>query len=300
MEKITKKFKENPTDSIILFIIICNYFGLLFITNGSVIGVILSIIFSLIIGIGCWYVKEKLIENKNINFKNKLINKFTFLWVSFIIIGLLNYVIISHIFNINFTYKGKIQKNVLEKLNSVQIYSDELKKRGNDDIYNYWANLKNEVKIKNPSLSPTQTNDLANRGTEPIRSKFLTKSNKIDSIIRLQNLKFKIIFIEWQVTDLMKNYNELIKYNEENYTSINLQLKDLPLDKSPLKEPLNDKTLPLNNPFKLNALLSKDLIVYLIPFLLVLIIHLIVLIPYFKIHKQFYQEGKEPSGAKNI
>ena len=297
MEKITKHFKERITDLIILFIVICNYFGLLFIFNGSIIGVVLSLIFSLLIGVSCWYVKEKLIENKNINFKNKLINKFILLWVSFIIIGLFNYVIISHIYNINFTYKEKIQKNVSEKLSSVQAYSDELKIRGNDDIYNYWAKLKEEAKTQHPSLSPTQTNDIANSGTDPIRTQFISNCSKIENTIKSTNLKFRKVFNEWHVTDLMKNYNDLIEYSKENYKNINLQLNDLPFDKSPLKETLNINNLPLNNPFQLNAMLSEGLNSYLIPFLLILITHLIVLAPYFKTPTEETNGGKEPEGA---
>lgn len=300
MEKINKLFKGRITDLSILFIIICNYFGLLFIINSSsyIIGVILSLIFSVLIGIGCRYVKEKLIENKNINFKNKLINKFTFLWVSFIIIGLLNYIVISHIYNINFTYKAQIQKDVNDKLSSFDKFSSELNQRLIDDF----QNLNETIKRKKVGLgySISDSYKLADSYTKIPREQANEEFRRNDSIIYSKKILFRKVFKEWQVTDLMKNYNDLVNYNEQNYKTINLQLKNLPLDKSPLKEPLNNNNLPLNNPFKLNAALSHGLNGYLIPILLIFITHLIVLVPYFKIHKQYYHKGNEPIGAKVI
>ena len=298
MKKIANHFKENISDLIILFIVICNYFGLLFIFNGSIIGIILSLIFSIVIGVFCWFIKEKLIENKNINFKNKLINKFNLLWLIFIFIGLLNYLIISHIYNINFNYKVQIQKNVTEKLSSVQAYSNELNKRIVIDYQNLHNTIKqNKIKL---NFSLNESNSLADNLTSAPRQQALNEWNKNDSIIKYNNLMFGKVFKDWQVTELVNNYNELIKYNDLNYNKINLLLSNLPIDKSALKEPNNKSKIPLNNPFKLNLLLSDGLSDYLIPFLIILITHLIVLIPYFKIHKQFYHEGKEPKGAKII
>jgi hypothetical protein len=297
MEKITKHFKERITDLSILFIVICNYFGLLFIINSSsyIIGVVLSLIFSLLIGVSCWYVKEKLIENKNINFKNKLINKFILLWVSFIIIGLFNYVIISHIYNINFTYKEIIQKNVSEKLSSVQAYSDELNRRIEVDYQNQHAKIK-ETK-RQLGFTIAQSNEMAINITSPSRNIASNNQIRINKNIKSKTTNFEKVFKEWHVTDLMKNYNDLIKYNQDNYNDINGELNKLPIDRSRLTEPFNKNILPLNKPFQFNVMLSEGLNSYLIPFLLILITHLIVLVPYFKTPTEETSGGKEPEGA---
>ena len=293
MEKIIMYFKEKFTDLIIFFIVICNYFGLLFITKFPIIGLLLSII----IGVSCWYIKENLIMNKNINFKNKLVNKFTIFWAIFISIGVLNFIIISHIYNINYTYKKQIIKDVNDKLNAVQGYSNELKQR----IDTYYMDL--YVKEKNHHMklgySRNESNKIASNKTNPPKEKALKDWEESDSIIKEKNLMYSKVFKEWQVTDLMKNYEEIIIYNKNNYNIIiNIKLNNLPPGNSNSHKPLQNSELNFNNPFLLYKELSGALINFLVPLLLVILFHLILLIPYFKVHKQFYHQGKEPKGAR--
>jgi hypothetical protein len=294
MEKISMYFKEKFTDLIIFFIVICNYFGLLFITKFPIIGLLLSII----IGVSCWYIKENLIMNKNINFKNKLVNKFTIFWAVFISIGVLNFIIISHIYNINYTYKKQIIKDVNDKLNAVQGYSNELKKRI-DAYYMEQYVMEKDKCMKEGYFSLKECNEIALRITNPAKVDALEDWEKSDSIIKEKNLMYSKVFKEWHVTDLMKNYEEIIKYNKINYDIIiNIKLNNLPLDNSNLHKPLQNKELSFNNPFLLYKELSGTLINFLVPLLLVILFHSILLIPYFKVHKQFYHQGEEPKGAK--
>jgi hypothetical protein len=86
------------------------------------------------------------------------------------------------------------------------------------------------------------------------------------------------VFDNWKRLSLVASYTKLNQYVGENLALINTKIAELPLDKTPILISFDKTQIPLNSPSKLNKLYPPKIA---LPFIIILIIHLFILIPFF-------------------
>ena len=204
----------------------------------------------------------------------------------------------SHSININFNCKNKIQTEINNKLYLVNDCTNELYKRGVDDFQNF----QNDREQINRGLLPNDglikwEND-AKLFVKPSKEMFFRDFQIFkNSIISDENL-YKKKFDNWNLFKLMENYKKVSDFVDLNYKKINDKLNKLPIDKSNLKIKKINNKLPLDNPLELNAKYPTSLLGFMFSFLFIVIVHIFLLIPYFKVSRNIYVEDlEEPSGA---
>lgn len=284
--------------SIFLTIIsIGNFIGLQYITEGNF---AISLLVSLLLIVCYFFVVKLLKNNKEIMLRKNFMHASLLFWVFFIFLAVVSFTLMSHFINIEYNCKNQIKSEASQKISLVDSLLEVYKKRSKDDIQNFEAQLKtklndykstksnvvrNELTLE-PYLINTSTlntpdyinvNSVTNSKVNPYQKIIEKNIQNIDSTIALNSKKYKSVFDNWKRLSLMNTYIKLNEYVDANVKLINSKIEDLPLDKTKINITYNKNILPLNNPFKLNKQFQPN---FLVPFAVIVIIHLFILIPF--------------------
>lgn len=314
-------FVDIISSIFLLIILIGNFMGMLYITEGNI---AISLLGSIFLVVCYFFVVQLLKKNKEMMYKKNFLHPSILFWFFFLFLGFVSFYLMSHFINIEYNCKAAIQKEATAKINVVEDLAREYKVRANDDIQNFNSELKSKldaykntptVALKNQltarpfnisktsleSPSYISVNELVDAIATPYQIKVDNNIKNIDSTLKLNNRNYQSVFDNWKRLSLLTTYSKLNDYVEDNIKTVNSKINELPLDKTPIKKTFNKSQLPLNNPQLLNAIPAFKPN-YLIPSLFILITHLFILIPFFtwKIVDYVKSNNDDPLEIENV
>jgi Ca2+/Na+ antiporter len=308
-------FVDIVSSIFLLVILIGNFMGLLYITEGNL---VVSMLGSLFLVICYFFVVQLLKKNKEEMYKKKFVHPSLLFWVFFILLGFVSFNLMAHFINVEYNCKQEIKKEANAKINIVDSIAGVYKKRAKEDIQNF------EVKIDSALNEYTRTKksdlrnilrsapynidasvldsnpkyinikEIVNAKTAPYQIKIDENIKNIDSTVNLNSKKYQSVFNNWKRLSLVATYSLLNQYVEDNVKLINSKLAELPINKTPITVTFNSNQLPLNSPSKLKNRFPPDLA---LPLILIILIHLFILIP-FLAHKVRGYGSSSSSGKK--
>lgn len=284
---------------IILFI--GNFLGLLYILEGNVAfaftgSILLTVLYIFLI--------QLLVEYKEIMYKNLITNRrphfSLILWVFYFGLASMSAYLLAHFVNVEYNAKEYIQSTAKNKLdvvsNAIKIYDErsssamaEYTAEFRTELYNYktTGNKSTFITLTNPpfSLDPSSIavyekidiNKMANAHLEPITSKIDSNKAHISQKINENNKEYEKVFRNWKRLEVVQTYKNLNDYVEQTTNTINTKIADLPLANDKISFSFNKDVLPLSNPKKLANYYPPN---YLVPILVILIIHLFLILPF--------------------
>ena len=290
-------FVDLVSSIFLLVLLIGNFMGLLYITEGNI-GI--SLVGSLFLVTCYFFVVQLLKKNKELMYKKKFLHPSAIFWIFFLVLGFVSFNLMSHFINIEYNCKAQIKSEASQKIALVDSLSQVYNKRANNDLLNFEAQLKTNLSLykttRNDKIrvelilgpfyidaavlgNPDYINveEVANAKVTPYRAKIDNNIKNIEKTIALNSKKYQSVFDNWKRLSLMATYSKLNEYVEENSKLINSKIEELPLDKTTIKISYNKKLLPLNNPEKLNKIFHPN---YILPLIIIIIIHLFILIPF--------------------
>ena len=290
-------FVDLISSIFLLILLIGNFMGLLYITDGSL---VISILGSLFLVVCYFFVVQLLKKNKEVMFRKKFLHGSLLFWIFFLILGFVSFNLMSHFINIEYNCKEQIKNEATSKINLVESMAAKYKKRASDDVQSFEAQLKTKLSQFKDTKSSTLRNELslepynvdgkvlndpayinvnqvANAKVAPYQLKIESNITNIEKTISLNSKKYQSVFDNWKRLSLVATYSKLNEYVEANIKLINSKIEELPLDKTLLNVSYNKKQLPLNSPSKLNKQFPPDLA---LPLFIIIAIHLFILIPF--------------------
>lgn len=291
-------FVDIVSSIFLLILFIANFLGLLYILEGNIVFSALGSIFLII----CYYFLIQLLaKNKEVMFKNKFMHSSSILWIFYIALFFVSFVLMSHFVNVEFNAKKSIQEDALAKLGVVDSVTSVYKDRSSKVLEDFDADLKtkltayknsgsNEVRNKltvapyniDASVLSDRTylnvNQVASAKLTPMAKAVETNTANFDSIIKNNTDKYKSVFNNWSRLSLVGTYSKLNEYVDESTAKVNEKIQELPIDNDPIVVNYSKENLPLNNPKAFNQKFTPN---YIIPILVVLLIHAFILIPFF-------------------
>lgn len=291
-------FVDLVSSIFLLIILIGNFLGLLYITEGNL---VISMLGSIFLVICYFFVVQLLKKNKEVMFRNNFLHGSLLFWVFFSILGYASFNLMSHFINIEYNCKEKIKTEATNKIKLIDSLSLVYKNRSKDDVQNFEAQLKtkltaykitkNSVLRNQLALEPFRVDAsalnspdfinveaVANAKVTPYRLKIEKNNQNLEQTINLNSKKYQSVFDNWKRLSLMTTYSKLNEYVDVSVKLINTKIEELPLDKTPITISYNKKLLPLNNPGKLNRIFKPN---YTLPLIIIVMIHLFILIPFF-------------------
>ena len=308
-------FVDLVSSIFLLVILIGNFMGLLYITDGSL---VISILGSMLLVICYFFVVHLLKNNKEVMMKYNFLHGSSLFWLFFLILGYGSFFLMSHFINIEYNCKEQIKKEATSKIRLVDSLAAAYKKRSKDDVLNFEAQLKTKLTIYKSTKSKTIKNELledpykvdagilinpqfinvdevASAKVNPYQLKIEKNNENIEKTIGLNSKKYQSVFDNWKRLSLVATYSKLNQYVEENIGLINTKIEELPLDKTPIEVSFNKNQIPLNNPTKLNKLYPPQIT---LPLIVIIIIHLFILIPFLS-HKVRGYKNSTPKNNSN-
>lgn len=290
-------FVDIVSSIFLLVILIGNFMGLLYITDGNF---VVSILGSLFLVICYFFVVQLLKKNKEEMLKNNFLHGSLLFWAFFIALGYVSFYLMSHFINIEYNCKQEIKTEATSKITIVDSIASVYKKRAKDDVQNFEAELKTKLTQYKASKSSALKNQLANEPyfidnialntpsyidvnqvaaakVVPYQLKIEKNYQNIDKTISLNSKKYQSIFDNWKRLSLVATYSKLNQYVDDNIKLINSKISELPLDKSEIQVDFDKKQLPLNSPNKLNKRFPPEIT---LPLIIIIVIHLFILIPF--------------------
>ena len=281
----------------LLLILFTNFFGSLYISNGSI---TISVSVSVFLVICYYFNIEFLKNNKEQLIKNKLLHFSSIFVLLFVTLSAASFFLMSHFANVEFNCKEKVQNEAYTKLDKIDSLVTLYKSRSSVDLEEFQSTLKMKLKkfksIRNHKLSnelssspyfidETVLNDPTNIDVEiqssvsisPIKTKIEQNIKNLDSTIVLNNEKIRNIFINWKRMSLFSEYDQLNDYAIKSKKNIDDMLALLPFNKTSSSIKFDDSKLPLNSPVLLAEKFKPS---YLGTFLVILISHIFILIPF--------------------
>ncbi|CAM3775055.1 hypothetical protein FLGE108171_14635 [Flavobacterium gelidilacus] len=299
-------FVDIVSSIFLLIILVANFMGLLYITDGNI---VMSLLGSMFLVVCYFFVIQLLKKNKEEMIKKKFLHSSLLFWVFFILLAFVSFNLMSHFINIEYKVKSKIQQEATTKIDLVDNAALLYKTRANQDIQNFESKLDSLLKqykvtksnvikskleaspynmnsnlLNNPEYLNPQSLVLAK--ATPFQLKIDNNIKNIDSTLNLNNKKYLSVFNNWKRLSLVNSYTKLNEYVENSVDLINSKVVELPLDNSKIIVEFDKEQLPLNKPSELNILYPPN---YTIPLIAVLIIHLFILIPFFTEKIKAYQ-----------
>jgi hypothetical protein len=294
-----------------------NFYGLLYLTSGSI---LISFLISAFIIILYYTLIQILKRNKQSMVTQHYRTPFSLLFLIFGILAIGSFVLMSHALNIETNAKPKVQAEVaqeiaqVEKLSSVyqervkknlQDYEGELTKLLSEYKKKRTATLKDALSTDPYTIDPQilasfskniDVAELAKAKIQPYRVK--AQENEKDITTRItQAQQFNKAFEEWKWLRVTSDYKKLNQYITESYSLVNEKLSQLPMQEEPLTYAGAPKGLPLDSFWQLNKHYTPN---YLIPLLVVVVIHLFILIPYFTYKVRAYVGKEENQEDKRV
>lgn len=309
-------FVDIVSSIFLLVLLIGNFLGLLYITEGNL---IISLLISLFLVICYFFVVQLLKDNKEIMLRKNFIHGSLLFWFFFVLLAFVSFTLMSHFINIEYNCKNEIKLETSKKINLVDSLTDLYKKRAKNDIQEFEAKLRtkltdykltknnvlrNELALKPYEINATalntpdyiNVNSLANSKVTPYQTNIEKASKNLDSTITLNSKKYSNVFDNWKRLSLMSTYLKLNEYVDKSVQEINTNIDNLPLDKTRFTVNYNKKLLALNNPFKLNEEFKPN---FLIPFVTIVLIHLFILIPFLSHKVRGYKKSTSNKSKGN-
>jgi len=293
-------FVDIVSSIFLLILLIANFLGLLYLTEGNT---IVSILGSMFLTVCYFFVIQLLKKNKEQMKKHRFMHSSLLFWVFFLLLGVVSFFLMSHFINVEYNCKDEVRREARQKILLVDSINLIYKKRAADDIDTYRSNLKDALDdfranpsqdtrsrlasspynigpavLNSPSFDFNNINETVNAKVSPIKSRIENNTENLDTTIRLNSRKYQSVFDNWKRLSVMASYAKLNEYVEHNLKVVNEKIEELPLDKTPISLSFNREQLPLNSPSKLNVLYPPN---YSISTGAVLLIHLFILIPFF-------------------
>lgn len=291
-------FVDIVSSIFLLVLMLGNFMGLLYTTNGNY---AVSLLASLFVVVCYYFIIQFLKKNKEIIVNKKYMTPQSLFFLVFVFFGTVSFGLMVHTLNIELNFKEKIQKETDDKIANVKTLAEIYNQRSHDDILNYEGNLtkklndykatKSNVLRNELNLEPYNINEevlsapafinvseIVDAKLKPYRLKIENNKKNIEKTITIPATAYKAKFDNWDRLTLMKDYEGLNDFIGKSYISVNTMLKELPLDKSQITYNSNTKNLPLDKPLELNKIYKAD---YAIPAIIIILIHLFILIPYF-------------------
>jgi hypothetical protein len=291
-------FVDIISSIFLLIILIGNFMGLLYITDGIL---VISMLGSMFLVVCYFFVVQLLKKNKELMYKKNFLHPSAIFWIFFLVLGFVSFNLMSHFINVEYNCKNEIKKEATTKIKLVDSIATIYKKRSREDIQNFEAELKSNLTNYKNSKSNTlrnklrlapfnvessvlnnpdyiDNNQVANAKVNPYQIKIDNNIKNIDKTISLNNKNYQSVFDNWKRLSIVATYAKLNQYVENNVKSINSKIAELPLNKTEIVVSFNKKQLPLNNPSKLNLEYKPN---YLIPTIVIILTHLFILIPFF-------------------
>jgi hypothetical protein len=310
-------FVDLVSSLFLLVLLIGNFLGLLYITEGNL---VISMLGSMFLVICYYFVILLLKNNKEVMIRKNFLHPSLLFWVFFLILGYASFNLMSHFINVEFNCKEKIIAEATHKIKLVDNLSDTYKSRSTVDIQNFEAQLKTKLTaykttkniiirnqlvlepfrvdasvLNNPDF--INVDEVANAKVNPYRLKIDKNKENIKQTIELNSKKYQSVFDNWKRLSLMKTYSVLNDYVDQSSKLINSKILELPLDKTPITISYKKQLFPLNNPSKLNKLFPPD---YTLPLIIIAIVHLFILIPFFSYKVRGYKNGTSKGGNKRL
>jgi hypothetical protein len=291
-------FVDIISSIFLLIILIGNFMGLLYITDGNL---VISMLGSMFLVVCYFFVVQLLKKNKELMYKKNFLHPSAIFWIFFLVLGFVSFNLMSHFINVEYNCKNEIKKEATTKIKLVDSIATIYKKRSREDIQNFEAELKsnltnyknsksntlrNKLRLAPFNVEPSvlnnpdyiDNNQVANAKVNPYQIKIDNNIKNIDKTISLNNKNYQSVFDNWKRLSIVATYAKLNQYVENNVKSINSKIAELPLNKTEIVVSFNKKQLPLNSPSKLNLEYKPN---YLIPTIVIILTHLFILIPFF-------------------
>lgn len=300
-------FVDIISSIFLLIILIGNFMGLLYISDGSI---PFSLLGSMFLVVCYFFTIQQLKKNKELMFRKNFLHPSSIFWVFFLVLGIVSFNLISHFINVEYNCKNEIKNEATNKISSVNAMLAEYQLRARTDIADFGVNLSSEINsylatrnstiLRNAPYRISEQeivglNASSTNGIVDIYEKVMTEKINIDlktikADIKNNNLKYQNVFNNWQRLKLVGTYANLNKYVEDKTKLINDKITELPYSNTKIIPNPSPKQLPLNSPSELNAMPGFKPN-YLIPIIVILLTHLFILIPFYT----WYIPDYEPS-----
>ncbi|MBA4320989.1 MAG: hypothetical protein C0412_21570, partial [Flavobacterium sp.] len=156
-------FVDIVSSIFLLVLLIGNFMGLLYITEGNL---VISMLISIFLVVCYFFVVQLLKKNKEVMMRKKFLHPSLLFWLFFLILGYASFNLMSHFINVEYNCKEKIIAEATHKIRLVDSLSVTYKKRSKVDIQNFEAQLKTKL----TAYKTTKNNILRNQLTlEPFR-----------------------------------------------------------------------------------------------------------------------------------
>lgn len=291
-------FVDIISSIFLLVMLIGNFMGLVYITEGNL---VISILASMFLIVCYYFVVQLLKKNKELMIRNNFIHYSLIFGAFFIMLGFISFYLMSHSINIEYNCKEQIKKEATTKIKLVDSLVAIYKRKSSEDMLNFEAELKTKLTAYKSTGSINTKNDLikdpykvdatilansayidvrqvAGAKVTPCLLKIQKNTKNMDSTIILNSKKYQSVFDNWKRLSIMSTYTKLNQYVDENLVLINTKIAELPLDKTPILISFDKTQIPLNSPSKLNKIHPPKIA---FPFIIILMIHLFILIPFF-------------------
>lgn len=300
-------FVDIVSSIFLLVLLIGNFMGLLYITEGNL---VISMLGSLFLVICYFFVVQLLKKNKEIMLRKKFMHASLLFWLFFLVLGYTSFNLMSHFINIEYNCKDQIKVEATHKIKLVDSLSQVYSKRAKNDVLKFEAQLKTNLSLYKSTKSNKLRNELeappfkiaasvldnpnyinveevANAKVTPYRAKIDNNIQNIQKTIALNSKKYQSVFNNWKRLSLMTTYSKLNEYVDQSTKLINSKIEELTLDKTPITDSYNPELLPLHNPVELNKLFPPN---YTLPLIIIVILHLSILISFFLFKVRDYSE----------
>ncbi|MEJ5964221.1 hypothetical protein [Pedobacter immunditicola] len=304
-------FVDVISSIFLLILLLCNFLGLVYVTEGNM---LISLAGSLLVVIFYYFVLQLLKRNKERMFNvGYLKSPATFFFAVFIVFGLVSYFFMIHLVNIETNCKVKLQKEAEEKMTLVKKLTTDYKNVANESLQSFEAKFKNKLlayKIHRTNIlrnelsqapfslpdailnSPSQNIDVTastDATLNAYRIKISENNILLDSLIFKKADYYTKSFNQWDRLNLSTNYNDLNNFVKTSLILVNDKIKELPINNEPFLISIKDNELPLENPVKLAKLYTPN---YVIPFIIILVMHLFILIPFWTYRVPIYRRSQ--------
>lgn len=293
-----------------------NFLGLLYLFEGNI---AFSIAGSLLLTILYFFLIQLLVDNKELMFRNKFKHATSLFWLFYLGLAIASGALLTHFINVEFNVKQEVQNSAYKKLAVVSKSVDKYDSLSNLIVLNYEADLKGKLDkykidgsqdqldtlIESPYLinkksllnrANIDVDKMANAILNPIHLRRENNWKHLDSTIKTMNVEYESVFKNWKRLDLMQTYSNLNEYVDKSLQVINKMIGELPTPAPAITASYDKTDLPLSSPSALNKIYKPD---YMVPFLVILIIHAFLLITFYYKQIRVYPGGWGQKPSRN-
>jgi hypothetical protein len=314
-------FVDLVSSIFLLLLLVGNFMGLLYISDGSV---PLSLLGTMFLVVCYFFTIQQLKKNKEVMFRKNFLHASLVFWFFFLMLSIISFNLMSHFINIEYNCKYPIRNEAATKIKLVESLVSEYEQRANTDIEDFGVNLKEKLEsyaaTKNPitrdrlknapykisneeliGLNANSAQAMADQYTSIMEGKINKDLKNLKAKIKNDNENYQKVFDNWQRFKLVSTYSKLNEYVEQNIKLINSKIIELPYNNKQVNPEYPKNQLPLNSPSKLNAM-PEFKPSYLTPTIFIILTHLFILIPFFTWKIPDYGSTKEvdPLEIENV